>query len=152
MRATIEKEIALIMHEIVMMHQHIIVRQLIYSSKTLALFWFFSSCSLQSKEYLNKPNLLQQKLGKFARNIVMSFQQKTTVKVSNTHKKKMETKSKSPLELDQVNFKEQVVSLFLAADIPLYKLNHPSFKSLFATMEKYYLRKLQPGHGHVLLN
>ena len=35
-----------------------------------------------------------------------------------------------------MNFKEKVVSLFLAADIPLHKLNHPSFKSLFATIRK----------------
>ena len=53
----------------------------------------------------------------------------------------METKSKSQskqtfLQLDQVNFKEQVVSSFLAADISLYKLNHPSLKSLFATTGK----------------
>ena len=40
------------------------------------------------------------------------------------------------LQLDQVNFKEQVVSSFLAADIPFLKLNHPSLKSLFATMGK----------------
>ena len=53
----------------------------------------------------------------------------------------METKSKSQskqtfLQLDQVNFKEQVVSSFLAANIPLYKLNHSPLKSLLATMEK----------------
>ena len=53
----------------------------------------------------------------------------------------METKSKSQskqtfLQLDQVNFKEQVVSSFLAADIPLHKLNYPSLKSLFATIGK----------------
>ena len=53
----------------------------------------------------------------------------------------METKSKSQskqtfLYFDQVNFKEQVVSSFLAADIPLHKLNHPSLQSLFARMEK----------------
>ena len=53
----------------------------------------------------------------------------------------METKSKSQskqtfLHFDQVNFKEQVVSSILAADIPLHKLNHPSLKSLFARMEK----------------
>ena len=36
----------------------------------------------------------------------------------------------------QVNFKEQVVSSFLAADIPLHKLNHPSLKFLFARMGK----------------
>ena len=54
---------------------------------------------------------------------------------------KLETKSKSQskqtfLHFDQVNFKEQVVSSFLAADIPLHKLNHPSLKSLFARMGK----------------
>ena len=60
---------------------------------------------------------------------------------SKQHQRKLETKSKSQskqtfLKLDQVNFKEQVVSSFLAADISLHKLNHPSLKSLFATMEK----------------
>ena len=60
---------------------------------------------------------------------------------SKQHQRKLETKSKSHskqtfLQLDQVNFKEQVVSSFLAADIPLHKLNHPSLKSLFATMGK----------------
>ena len=63
---------------------------------------------------------------------------------SKQHKRKLETKSKSQnkqtfLQLYQVNFKEQVVSSFLAADIPLYKLNHPSLKSLFATMGKVLL-------------
>ena len=58
---------------------------------------------------------------------------------SKQHQRKLETKSKSQskqtfLQLDQVNFKDQVVSSFLAADIPLHKLNHPSLKSLFATM------------------
>ena len=57
------------------------------------------------------------------------------------HQRKLEKKSKSQskqtfLQLNQVNFKEQVVSSFLAADIPLYKLNHPSLKSLFAPMGK----------------
>ena len=57
------------------------------------------------------------------------------------YQRKLETKSKSQskqtfLQLDQVNFKEQVVSSFLAADIPLHKLKHPSLKSLFATMGK----------------
>ena len=57
---------------------------------------------------------------------------------SKQHQGKLETKSKSQskqtfLQLDQVNFKEQVVSSFFAADIPLYKLNHPSLKSLFTT-------------------
>ena len=40
------------------------------------------------------------------------------------------------LQFDQVNFNEQVVSSFLAADITLHKLNCPSLKSLFATMRK----------------
>ena len=74
---------------------------------------------------------------------------------SKQHQRKLETKSKSQskqtfLQLDQVNFKEQVVSSFLAADIRLHKLNHPSLKSLFATMGKVLLRRLQP--GHVLIN
>ena len=60
---------------------------------------------------------------------------------SKQHQRKLETKSKSQskqtfLQLDQVNFKEQVVSSFLVADIPLHKLNHPSLQSLFATMGK----------------
>ena len=60
---------------------------------------------------------------------------------SKQHQRKLETKSKSQskqifLRLDQVNFKEQVVSSFLAADVPLHKLNHPSLKSLFGTMGK----------------
>ena len=60
---------------------------------------------------------------------------------SKQHQEKLETKSKSQskqtfLHFDQVNFKEQVVSSLLAADIPLHKLNHPSLKSLFARMEK----------------
>ena len=127
----------------------------------------FLSRSLQSKECLNKPHLLQRKLGKFARNIRMSFRQLVPARdlrcdlcdvlvkcdkkffveshrKSKQHQRKLETKSKSQskqtfLQLDQVNFKEQVVSLFLAADIPLHKLNHPSLKSLFATMGKVLL-------------
>ena len=60
---------------------------------------------------------------------------------SKQHQGKLETKSKSQskqtfLHFDQVNFKEQVVSSFLAADIPLHKLNHPCLKSLFARMGK----------------
>ena len=46
MCAVIEKEIALIMHEIsLLMHKHIVVRQLVYSYKTFALFTrgFFKS-------------------------------------------------------------------------------------------------------------
>ena len=60
---------------------------------------------------------------------------------SNQHQRKLETKSEFQskqtfLQLDQVNFKEQVVSSFLAADIPLHKLNHPFLKFLFATTRK----------------
>ena len=60
---------------------------------------------------------------------------------SKQHQRKLETKSKSQskqtfLQLDQVNLKEQVVSSFLAADIPFHELNHSSLKSLFATMGK----------------
>ena len=62
-------------------------------------------------------------------------------KSKRQHQGKVETKSKSQskqtfLHFDQVNFKEQAVSSFLAADIPLYKLNHSSLKSLFARMGK----------------
>ena len=65
---------------------------------------------------------------------------------SKKHQGKLETKSKCQskqtfLHFDLVNFKEQVVSSFLAADIPLYKLNHPSLKSLFARMGKVLLSK-----------
>ena len=54
---------------------------------------------------------------------------------SKQHQRKLETKSKSQskqtlLQLNQVNVKEQVVSSFLAADIPLHKLNHPFLKSV----------------------
>ena len=60
---------------------------------------------------------------------------------SKQHQRKFETKSKSQskqtvLPPDKVNFKEQVVSSFLAADIPLHKLSNPFLKSLFATMGK----------------
>ena len=60
---------------------------------------------------------------------------------SKQHQGKLETKSKSQsmqtfLHFDQVNFKEQVISSFLAADITLHKLNHPFLKSLFARMGK----------------
>ena len=51
--------------------------------------------------------------------------------------KKSKSQSKQTfLQLDQVNFKEQVVSSFLTAVIPLHILNHPSLKSLFARMRK----------------
>ena len=63
---------------------------------------------------------------------------------SKQQQRKFETKSKSKskqtfLQLDHVNFKEQVVSSFLAVNIPFHKLNHPSSKSLFSTMEKVLL-------------
>ena len=66
---------------------------------------------------------------------------------SKQHQGKLETKSKSQskqtfLHFDQVNFKEQVVSSFSAADIPLHKLNHPSLKSLFARMGKVLLSEI----------
>ena len=60
---------------------------------------------------------------------------------SKQHQGKLERKSKSLskqtfLHFVQVNFKEQVVSSFLATDIPLHKLNHSFLKSLFARMGK----------------
>ena len=60
---------------------------------------------------------------------------------SKQYQGKLETKSKFQskqtfLHFNQVNFKEQVVSSFVAADIPLHKLNHPSLKCLFARLEK----------------
>ena len=86
-----------------------------------------------------RPRLTMQPLRR-----VSQMRQKVFVeshRKSKQHQRKLETKSKSQskqtfLQLDQVNFKEQVVSSFLAADIPLDKLNHPSLKSLFATMGK----------------
>ena len=58
---------------------------------------------------------------------------------SKQRQEKLKAKSKSQskkvfLQLHQVNFKEKVVSSFLAADIPLHKQNHCFLKSLFATM------------------
>ena len=40
------------------------------------------------------------------------------------------------IQLNRANFKEKVVSLFSAADIPLHKLNHLAVKSLFVAMGK----------------
>ena len=40
------------------------------------------------------------------------------------------------MQLDQANFKEKVVSSFLAADIPLHKLNRPCLNSLFIAIGK----------------
>ena len=58
---------------------------------------------------------------------------KATEKVSNT---KENWTRRAFSHFDQVNFKEQVVSSFLAADIPLHKLTHPFLKSVFARMGK----------------
>ena len=60
---------------------------------------------------------------------------------SKQHQGKLKTNNKPQdkqifLRLDQINFKEKVVFSFLAADIPLHKLNHLSLKSVFATMGK----------------
>ena len=58
------------------------------------------------------------------------------------HQAKLATTSSSQgkqtyisIQLNRANFKEKVVSLFLAVDIPLHKLNH-SAKSLFDAIEK----------------
>ena len=40
------------------------------------------------------------------------------------------------IQIYPANFKEKVVSLFLAADISLHKLNYPALKSLFVAMGK----------------
>ena len=40
------------------------------------------------------------------------------------------------IQIDPANFKEKVVSSFLAADISLHKLNYPALKSLFVAMGK----------------
>ena len=40
------------------------------------------------------------------------------------------------IQLDRGNFKEKLISSFLAADIPLHKLNHPALKSMFVAMGK----------------
>ena len=63
---------------------------------------------------------------------------------SKQQQRKSKTKSKFQskqtfLQLDQVNFKEQVFTSFLAADIPLHYFNHSSLKSLFATIRKVWL-------------
>ena len=129
--------------------KHIIVRQCILIKPLRSLHVVFSSCCSQSKEGLNKPNLLQLKLGKSARNIRRSFRQllpatcdatlrrvnqmrqkifAESQRKSKQHQGKSKTKSKSQskqtfLQLNKVNAKEQVVSSFLVADIPLHKLN-----------------------------
>ena len=68
--------------------------------------------------------------------MIRSFLWKATEKVSNTKENWRLRVKQTFLQLDQVNFEGQVVSSFLAADIPLHKLNHPSLKSLFATIRK----------------
>ena len=141
-----------------LMHKHIIA--LIYSYKTFALFTRgLFSCSLQSKECLNKPNLPQRKLGKFARNIRMSFRQllpatcnatfatcksnatksfllKATEKVSNTKenwRRSANLKVSKPLYNSIKQTSRNRLSLHFN---PLHKFNHPSLKSLFATIGK----------------
>ena len=57
------------------------------------------------------------------------------------HQAKLVTTSSSQgkqtyIQLDQASLKGKVVSLFLATDIPLHKLNHPALKSLFVAMGK----------------
>ena len=115
------------------MHKYIIVRQLIYSYKTFALFL---SRSLQSKKCLAKSStakvrqICQEYLDEFSTtpardlrcnlcDVLVKCDKKFFVE---SHRKSKQTF----LQLDQVNFKKQVVSSFLAADIPLHKLNHPS--------------------------
>ena len=165
MRAVIEKETALIMQEAsLLMHKYIYVRQLFQSYKRLALFTrdlTLLSCSLQSKECQNKPTSIakvrqtcQEYPDEFSATLVgdlrcnlcdvlVKCDKKFFVeshRKSKQHQGKLETKSKPQskqtfLHFYQVNFTEQVSS-FLAADIPLHKLNHPSLKSLFARMGK----------------
>ena len=40
-------------------------------------------------------------------------------------------KKQTVIQVEPPNFVEDVVSAFLAADIPLFKLNHPKLRSLF---------------------
>ena len=60
---------------------------------------------------------------------------------SKQHQGNLETENEfqskqTYLQLDQVNFKKQVVSSFIAADILLHKQNHPPLNFLFATIGK----------------
>ena len=60
---------------------------------------------------------------------------------SNLHQAKLVTTSsfqgkQTYIQLDPANFQRKVLSLFLAADIPLHKLNHLVLKSLFVAMGK----------------
>ena len=61
---------------------------------------------------------------------------------SKLHQAKLVTTSSSQgkqiyMELDRANFKEKVVSSFLAVDIPLHKQNHPALKFLFVAVGKH---------------
>ena len=146
------------------MHKHIIVRQLIYFYKTFALFTPGLFKSQLAKQRMPKQaksstakvrQICQEYPHEFSAtpardlrchlcDVLVKCDKKFFVesnRKSKQHQRKLETKSKSQnkqtfLQLDQVNFKEQVVSSFLAADIPLHKLNHPSLKSMFATVGK----------------
>ena len=68
------------------------------------------------------------------------FLRKAIEKVSNTKenwRRRANLKVSKPFYISILSkLQEQVVSSFLAADIPLHKLNHPSLKSLFARMGK----------------
>ena len=146
------------------MHKHIIVRQLIYFYKIFALFTrglFKSQLAKQRMPKQTKSStakvrqICKEYPDEFSAtpardlrcnlcDVLVKCDKKFFVeshRKSKQHQRKLETKSKFQskqtfLQLDQVNFKEQLASSFLAADIPLHKLNHPSLKSLFATMGK----------------
>ena len=68
------------------------------------------------------------------------FLRKAIEKVSNTKenwRRRANLKVSKPFYISILSkLQEQIVSSFLAADIPLHKLNHPSLKSLFARMGK----------------
>ena len=60
---------------------------------------------------------------------------------SKLHQAKLVTTSsfqgeQTYIQLHRTNFKEKVVSSFLATDIPLHKLNYPAAKSLFVAIRK----------------
>ena len=68
---------------------------------------------------------------------------------SKLHQAKLVTTSSSLgkqtyILLDRANFKEKVVSSFLAADIPLHTLNHPALNLCLLQWENLCLLKLQP--------
>ena len=151
------KQHSLCMKSSLLMHKHIIVRQLIYSYETFALFI----------RGLFKLQLAKQRLPKQAKSstakvrqicqeypdefpatpagdlrcklcdVLIKCNKKCFVeshRKSKQHQEKLETKNKSQsnqpfLQLNHVNFMVQVVSSFLAADISLHKLNQrPFFK------------------------